>query len=231
MTFFYAAAGGLDHRAAAYLFRGAGGGRGASVPPRPAWAAHLFLSPSRSAGRGPARRVCSPRREPDAAYLFRPAGAGGAAHLFPLSPSGPSSRGAGISVPPARALEAAYFVPCGRNGARRICSLLPLRGPWPRSKAAHPFLSPGNRYGAPVPRACAERRRICSPSPSRPMADIESAVPVPLAGCLMRHICSLLSIRLVGLGSTQRPFSRSAAWHICSSSRRRRRNCPLLDRN
>lgn len=80
MTFFYAAAGGLDHRAAAYLFRAGGGGRGVSVPLSrsgrpsdegrhicssgpPPGAAHLFRD-------RPGRRTCSPRPQREAAHLF-----------------------------------------------------------------------------------------------------------------------------------------------------------------
>jgi hypothetical protein len=168
MTFFYAAAGGLDHRAAAYLFRAAEGGRGVSVP----------LS-SYPAARAVGRHICSsgppPRcgasvpRSAWAAHLFpsSPAGSGasvpfsrsGAAHLFSSRParrtcSSSSTPGGGTSVPFSQSR------PRGRGTKRRACSLPRLR-----CGVSVPRAELG---GTSVPLVRTGRRRICSFSHSRP---------------------------------------------------------------
>jgi hypothetical protein len=155
MTFFYAAAGGLDHRAA-YLFRAGRARRGVSVPLSPpatrAMGRHVcsscpqerricFLRPLPTDAESTAARLSS-RPKPDAAHLFP----------SPVCDPGPRPQsGASVPSPGARRGISAPRPP-------GVAHPFPSSTPW---RTAHLFLSceAGTAYlfradagGAPVPR-------------------------------------------------------------------------------
>lgn len=194
MTFFYAAAGGLDHRAAAHLFRAAEGGAaylflfllrpperwgGTSVPPAPRSGASVSFAPCRPTPRAP-RRVC-------------PLGRSRTRRICSLLPFATRDRGpkaARLFPPPAPG--AAYPLrgrpgwrtrsPRPHRGGRRICSsrAKPVRRTCSAlTRAAHLFPAFAPEGGAAIPFSRPE-----------PRAEVQHGASVPPPGVPARRICS-----------------------------------------